>query len=97
MAKHARWWLKIFSSGIGHVKIVHLSGCENVGADTLSRSLLTTETTEATDLDEFVLWVISGEISYLILLHTCRSARACDSSATFKTNSTQFRKTLVTQ
>ena len=21
--KHARWWLKIFSSGTGHVKIVH--------------------------------------------------------------------------
>jgi len=61
--KHARWWLKIFSSGIGHVKIVHRPGRENGGADTLSRSPVTTETTEATDLDEFVLQVSSGETS----------------------------------
>jgi len=70
IGKLAGWWLKIFSSGIGHVKIVHRPGHENVGADTLSRSPVTTETTEATDLDEFVLQVSSRETSIGELLNT---------------------------
>ena len=53
--KYARWWLKIFSSGIGNVRIVYRPGRENVEADTLSHCPATTETTEATYLDEFVL------------------------------------------
>jgi len=48
--KHARWWLKIFSSSIGNVSIVHRSGRENVRADTLSRSPVTTEETKLDEL-----------------------------------------------
>jgi len=66
--KHARWWLKILSSGAGHVSIMHRPGCEKVGTDTLSHRPLTTETTEATDLDEFVLWVSSQGSSISDLL-----------------------------
>ena len=36
--KHARWWLKIFSSGVGKVDIVYRPGRENLRADALSRN-----------------------------------------------------------
>ena len=68
--KYARWWLKIFSSGIGNVRIVYRPGRENVEADTLSRCPATTETTEATYLDEFVLRVSSQETSISDLFDT---------------------------
>ena len=41
--KHARWWLKVFSSGIGKVTIVYRPGRENGKADALSRNLVTTQ------------------------------------------------------
>ena len=36
--KHARWWLKVYSSGIGKVSIVYRPGRENSKADALSRN-----------------------------------------------------------
>ena len=36
--KHARWWTKIFSSGVGKVNIVYRPGKDNIGADALSRN-----------------------------------------------------------
>lgn len=31
--KYVRWWLKIFGSVIGHLRMLHQPGCENVGAN----------------------------------------------------------------
>ena len=36
--KHARWWTKVYSSGVGTVTITHRAGKENVNADALSRN-----------------------------------------------------------
>ena len=36
--KHARWWAKVFESGIGDVSICYRKGTENVMADALSRA-----------------------------------------------------------
>ena len=35
--KHARWWTKVFESGVGEVNIVYCLGKEYISADTLSR------------------------------------------------------------
>lgn len=36
--KHARWWLKLFTSDVGKVNIVYRPGCQNGKADALSRN-----------------------------------------------------------
>ena len=36
--KHARWWTKVYGSGVGEVKIVYRSGKSNTNADALSRN-----------------------------------------------------------
>ena len=67
--KHARWWLKIFGSGVGHMRIIHRSGRENIGADALSRNaILNCES--GMDLDEFVLRIGTEEKSITDLLTT---------------------------
>ena len=58
--KHARWWLKVFGSGISHLKIIHRPGKENAGADALSRNPLT-DNKEVTELDASVLQINSSE------------------------------------
>ena len=36
--KHARWWCKLFSSGLRSIKIVYRPGKDNSSADALSQS-----------------------------------------------------------
>lgn len=36
--KYARWWTRVYGSGVKEVKILHRSGKTNVGADALSRN-----------------------------------------------------------
>ncbi len=36
--RHARWWTKVYGSGVGEVRIVYRPGKNNASADTLSRS-----------------------------------------------------------
>ena len=52
--KHARWWLKVFGSGINNLKVVHRPGRENLGADALSRNPVT-DTFNNTDIEAVVL------------------------------------------
>ena len=37
-AKHARWWIKVYGSGIKSIQIVYRSGQENLNTDDLSRN-----------------------------------------------------------
>jgi len=37
-AKHARWWTKVYGSGVKSMQIVYRSGRENLNADALSRN-----------------------------------------------------------
>ena len=37
-AKHARWWTKVYGSGVKNIQIVYRSGRENSNADALSRN-----------------------------------------------------------
>jgi len=45
---HARWWFKVFSSGINQLKVVHRPDKENVATNALFRNpvddVITTET-----------------------------------------------------
>ena len=46
-----------FRSGVGQISIIHRSGCENVGADALSRNAIL-DSSNGMDHDElFVLWI----------------------------------------
>ena len=49
--KHARWWLKIFASGLRTIKIVYKAGKENGNADALSRCPGGNSPTESTVTD----------------------------------------------
>ena len=58
--KHALWWMKIFGSGVGKLKIIHRPGGENAGTDALSRNAILDCSSEM-DIDEFVLQIGTEE------------------------------------
>ena len=67
--KHARWWLKVFGSGVGRVHIIYRPGSQNARADALSRNPVLCPNDEHVDLDVQVARVESlqdVEISELL-------------------------------
>ena len=57
--KHARWWTKVYGSGVGEVKIVYRSGRENANADALSRQPHLPAPGEGNAQDEVQIAVVS--------------------------------------
>ena len=59
--KHARWWSKVFGSGVKEVDIVYRPGKENDRADALSRNPVTTPGNNHLEVDAQVTQVASAE------------------------------------
>ena len=58
--KHARWWSKVYESGIGHVEICYRRGRDNQNADALSRCPQEGAPAEEADIGVSV-FTLSGE------------------------------------
>ena len=58
--KHARWWLKVFGSGIKDVQIVHRPGRDNGRADALSRNPAASQQGDHLDVGAQVAQVTSA-------------------------------------
>ena len=59
--KHARWWSKVFGSGVKEVDILYRPGKENDRADALSRNPVTTPGDNHLEVDAQVSQVASVE------------------------------------
>lgn len=59
--KHARWWLKVFGSGVKDVQVVYRPGRENDQADALSRNPVVSSGDEHLEVDARVAQVTSLE------------------------------------
>ena len=57
--KHARWWSKVYGSGVGEVQIAYRPGKENDRADALSRNPVLPSTAGEVDLDARVTQVVT--------------------------------------
>ena len=68
--KHARWWLKVYGSGVGQVRIVYRPGKENMRADALSRNPIRVEGEQPLELGMQVAQVssrqLAGDITHLL-------------------------------
>ena len=58
--KHARWWLKVFSSGVKDVQIVYRRGRDNDRADALLRNPVTTKEDNHLEVEAQVAQVTSA-------------------------------------
>ena len=56
--KHARWWMKVYSSGVGTVTIIHKACKENYNADALSRNPLNPSPPEGIEEGEMQIAVV---------------------------------------
>ena len=59
--KHARWWSRVYGSGVSEVNIVYCSGKTNTNADALSHNPCSPATQEGIDECEVQVAVVSGE------------------------------------
>ena len=50
--KHARWWTKVYASGVRNVKIQYCPGCLNSSADALSHSPQSSSADESANQDD---------------------------------------------
>ena len=57
--KHARWWLKVYGSGVGEVLLAYRPGKENDRADDLSQNPVLPSTAGEVDLDARVTQVVT--------------------------------------
>ena len=79
--KHARWWLKVFGSGVKDVQIVYRPGRENDRADALSRNPVAMQESNHLEVEARVSQVIHNnekDISDLLQEDTGSSAIASD-------------------
>ena len=60
--KHARWWTKIYGSGLREVEIIYRAGKENSNADALSRNPCGPAPTEGIGESEIQVASVSGNI-----------------------------------
>ena len=61
-AKHARWWTKVYGSGIKNLKIAYRPGRANANADALSRGPQGTAPVEGIGEDEYQIFAIQSEL-----------------------------------
>ena len=59
--QHARWWSKVYGSGIRHINIVHRPGKENQPADALSRQPVLPAPTDDEAREEVQIALISSD------------------------------------
>ena len=65
--KHARWWAKVFESGLGNITICYRKGSENAPADALSRAPCQGEAVSLNEELEFAVFQVEGEITPLLV------------------------------
>ena len=61
-AKHARWWTKVYGSGIKNLKIAYRPRRVNANADALSRGPQGTAPVEGIGDDEYQIFAIQSEL-----------------------------------
>lgn len=66
--KHARWWTKVYGSGVKQVQIVHRSGRTNTNANALSRNPLpkSPDTIEILSEGEIQVAVVQSEAIFTV-------------------------------
>ena len=69
-AKHARWWTRVYGSGVGEVKIVYRPGKSNTNADALSRSPQAPPPEEGIGKSELQVATVTSESAEDVSIHT---------------------------
>ena len=80
--KHARWWSKVFGSGVRRLEIIYRPGKENANADALSRAPCGEEPTEPIVADVQVSVVQTKDMDAAELLQLGPTVQGSDSFCT---------------
>ena len=79
--KHARWWTKVYGSGVKHVQIIHRSGKANTNADALSRNPLPRSPDASETISEGEIQVAAVRSQNISTLLTDAPARQTEASS----------------